>query len=96
MAYMGWLRPNKGDVNFRLYEGTISRVGISLVEVYERVGICVIKVCKKASKEGLNGGTLITLNTFFWLCIREQGEDFFFLGGGGVSKENGGLVLLAV
>ena len=67
------LRPNKGDVNFRLSEGTISRVGISLVEVYEGVGISVIKVCKKAQKAGLNGGTSITLNTFFWFCIREGG-----------------------
>ena len=71
------LRPNKGDVNFRLYEGTISRVGISLVEVYERVGISVIKVCKKAQKAGLNGGTSITLNPFFGSVYGRRGEECF-------------------
>ena len=87
------VRPNKGDVNFRLSEGTISRVGISLVEVYERLGISVIKVCKKAQKAGLNGGTSITLNPFFGSVYGRGGEE---LGGGGVPKEIGGSVLLAV
>ena len=73
------VRPNKGDVNFRLSEGTISRVGISLVEVYERLGISVIKVCKKAQKAGLNGGTSITLNPFFGSVYGRGGEE---LGGG--------------
>ena len=86
------VRPNKGDVNFRLSEGTISRVGISLVEVYERLGISVIKVCKKAQKAGLNGGTSITLNPFFGSVYGRGGEEL----GGGVSKEIGGSVLLAV
>ena len=47
------------------------------------MGISVIKVCKKAQNAGLNGGTSITLNTFFWLCIREGGG--VGVGGGGVS-----------
>ena len=71
------LRPNEGHVNFRLYKGTISRVGISLVEVYERVEISVIKVCKKAQKAGLNGGTSITL--FFGSVYGRGGG----VGGGG-------------
>ena len=48
------------------------------------MGISVIKVCKKAQNAGLNGGTSITLNTFFWLCIREGGG-VGVGGGGGVS-----------
>ena len=77
------VRPNKGDVNFWLSEGTILRVGISLVEVYERLGISVIKVCKKAQKAGLNGGTSITLNPFFSSVYGSGGEELG--GGGGVS-----------
>ena len=78
------VRPNKGDVNFRLSEGTISRVGISLVEVYERLGISVIKVCKKAQKAGLNGGTSITLNPFFGSVYGRGGRSW----GGGCLQGN--------
>ena len=47
MAYAGSLRPKWGTI-FRLQ--VYERVGISLFDVYKRVGKCVISVCKKAQK----------------------------------------------
>ena len=51
-----------------------------------------MRVCKKAPKEGLNGGTSITLNTYF-LALYTGGVGGF---GGYASKEIGGSVLVGV